>query len=61
MITNSEGPVIDDEVDARPRRERGQSRKQVQWLEDEVARAVLPWALQLEHVAAVIGEPALVA
>jgi hypothetical protein len=49
--------VIDDEVDARPRRERGQPRKQVQRLENEVARAVLPWALQLEHDAAVLAEP----
>src|SRR4029453_18525365 len=49
--------TLDDEVDARPRRERGQPRKQVQRLEDEVARAVLPWALQLEHDAAVLSEP----
>ena len=49
--------MVEDEVDAQPRREGGQPRKQVERLEDEVARAVLPWALQLEHDVAVLGEP----
>jgi hypothetical protein len=53
----SEDSVAKDQVDSRPRDEGGKARKKVQRFEDEVARAVRPRRLQLEHNAAVLGEP----
>ena len=49
--------VIEDQVDSRPRDEGGKAPEKVQRVEDEVARAVRPRRLQLEHDPAVLAEP----
>jgi hypothetical protein len=49
--------VVEDEVDPWPRRERRQLLEQRERLEDQVARAVCPGALEREHDATVAQQP----
>ena len=48
--------MVEDQVDSRSRRERGQACKEVQGLKDEVAGAIRPRGLQLEYDATARGE-----
>jgi hypothetical protein len=52
-----EHAVIEDQIDPRPRRQRGQPREKVQGLEHEMGGAVPPRSLQLEHHATLPTEP----
>ena len=49
--------MVQDEIDAGPRGQGGECFEEFQGLEEQVARAIVPLALELQPDAAVAGEP----